>query len=103
MAKQNETLLGVCGLEQYKTEAILRSFVVSEYSRNKGIGKAIYQFTISKAAELGIKSLVLLTTTADTWFKKHHWNVIDRNTVSQSLAESAEFNSICPQCHLHAT
>lgn len=93
----NQKLIAACGLEVYNNEALLRSFVVDEKFRSQGIGKKIYEYTLNQALTNHIRTLVLLTTTAKEWFLQQGWSIIERNSVSDALASSQEFSSICPQ------
>lgn len=95
--KNNNNLIAVCGLEMNNNEALLRSFVVKSNFRSNGIGKNIYNHTIKQAKNNKVNNLVLLTTTAKEWFLNQGWKIIDRNSVSNALASSQEFSTICPQ------
>jgi amino-acid N-acetyltransferase len=47
-------------------------------------------------SEKGIEEFYLLTTTADKFFARNGFEVIDRNKVPSSIAGTNEFDSICP-------
>lgn len=89
-------IIAICGIELFNKEALLRSFVVDENMRSTGMGKKIYNYALDQAHLNGVQKLVLLTTTAKQWFLNKGWSIIDRNSVSEAIASSKEFSSICP-------
>ncbi len=44
----------------------------------------------------GIEALVLLTETAEAFFTRHGYLVIERESVPDEIKQSAEFQSLCP-------
>jgi len=84
-------ILAVCGLEIYGRHGILRSFVVNKPERKTGIGTEIYQYTLSKGIEEGIKAFYLLTTTAAGFFEKMEWQKVERKAVPEVIKKSHEF------------
>src|SRR5271170_2681957 len=59
---------GLVGLELYGTDALLRSLVVGENARGKGVGSTLVEHAEQYAATMRVRSLYLLTTTAETFF-----------------------------------
>ena len=96
VAKQNDTLIGVIGLEIYEEFGLLRSLVVAPHYRGQGLGKKLCEKVFSYAHELGIKNLYLLTTTAEKFFPKLGFDPIARDSVPVSIQATEEFSSICP-------
>lgn len=84
------------GLEIYGTYGLLRSLVVKEACRNKGIAFRLVQNLIVHAKKLGLKKIYLLTTTADKYFEKHSFERISRDNVPEEIKQSREFSLICP-------
>lgn len=87
---------GCIGLEVYGKDALLRSLSVHPKHQGKGVGSQLLNSIIIQAKKENIKSLFLLTTTADKFFKKHHFTRINREDASRGVKESPEFKSICP-------
>jgi amino-acid N-acetyltransferase len=97
MAKTNDGLKGVIGIEAYGKNGILRSFAVAEEARGQGIGKELFAMAIEHARELKIADLYLLTTTAEGFFSKRGFVKTDRKTTPYALQGTIEFKSACPK------
>jgi amino-acid N-acetyltransferase len=87
---------GLVGLELYATDALLRSLVVGENMRGKGLGSSLVDQAERYAASHGIRSLYLLTTTAEPFFRRLGYERIDRSHAPRSIKETPEFSSLCP-------
>lgn len=87
---------GCVGLEVYQDNAIFRSLAVYPNQQGQGIGKKLTRAIIAYAKLLGIKRLYLLTTTAEKFFLKEGFKIIDRSTVPEEIGESIEFAHLCP-------
>jgi amino-acid N-acetyltransferase len=96
VAREGGSLSGVIGLEVYGEEGLLRSLAVCESGRSKGIGGALYLRLIDEARLLGMRRVVLLTTTAEKYFRARGFRIIDRSTISGPIRQSAEFTGACP-------
>ena len=96
VAEGEEHIVGVIGLERYADTGLLRSMVVEPSHRNLGVGGALYGALLARAGELGIRRMILLTTTAAPYFAKRGFQVIDRSAVSGPVTASLEFTSACP-------
>ncbi|NJK86451.1 MAG: GNAT family N-acetyltransferase [Bacteroidales bacterium] len=95
-AFSDEKLTGFAALEGTGDYGLFRSLVVSEEFRSSGIGKKIHDALLTHSLVEGFKKLYLLTTTADTYFAKQGWIVVQRDTVPDSIKKTEEFSSICP-------
>jgi amino-acid N-acetyltransferase len=89
-------LTGAIGLESYGAVGLLRSLVVAPTHRNCGLGSALVRALEQDAAEKGTRMLVLLTQTAEPFFKRMGYQVIERDYVPDEVKHSAEFVSLCP-------
>jgi amino-acid N-acetyltransferase len=87
---------GLIGLELYNTDALLRSLVVSRTARNKGAGSSLVQHAERYAYSRGARSIYLLTTTAEAFFKRLGYKQIDRTCAPASIQRTREFASLCP-------
>jgi len=92
----NEIPVGIFGLENHGEHAILRSVVVFSSERNLGYGSSLVNGAIEKAGSEGVKNLYLLTLTADRFFSRFGFEVIDRKSVPEVIASTHEFVSFCP-------
>jgi amino-acid N-acetyltransferase len=89
-------LVGVIGLERFGTGALLRSLCVAPYYQRCGLGQELVARLERDAHAGGIERLVLLTETAEAFFRRLGYEIIDRTDVPAELKESAEFRSLCP-------
>lgn len=87
---------GLVGLEIYGTDALLRSLVGDETARGKGLGSALVDHAEQYAASKSVRSIYLLTTTAEAFFKRLGYERIDRSRAPPSIKETHEFASLCP-------
>ena len=87
---------GLVGLEIYGTDALLRSLVVSDNARRKGLGSELVQHAEQYAASKSVRSIYLLTTTAEAFFKRLGYERIDRSQAPPSIERTREFASLCP-------
>lgn len=94
--EDEQRVVGTIALEHSGTEALLRSLSVDQEKRNNGYGKALVDFIEDHAKYQGVKDLYLLTTTADQFFTKHGYTVVDRSTVPEFIQSTSEFSSVCP-------
>jgi amino-acid N-acetyltransferase len=96
IAYVNERIVGIGGIEVYDRHALLRSLVIEKEFRGKGYGKNLCLKLVDQARELGVSELYLLTTTANTFFEKLGFSVINRNDAPEVIRKTDEFSSLCP-------
>jgi amino-acid N-acetyltransferase len=89
-------IVGAIGLEAYGPDALLRSAVVEPAARGSGIGAALVERVLGHAGERGVRSVYLLTTTADRYFPRFGFEPIARDAVSEEVKASLEFREACP-------
>jgi amino-acid N-acetyltransferase len=87
---------GLVGLEVYGSEALLRSLVVGENARGSGLGSNLVEHAEQYAVMKGVRSLYLLTTTAEAFFKRLGYERIDRSQAPSSIKQTREFAGLCP-------
>ena len=87
---------GLVGLEVYGTDALLRSLVVAESVRGEGLGSALIEHAEQYAASRYVRSIYLLTTTAEAFFKRLGYERIERSQAPPSIGRTREFTSLCP-------
>jgi N-acetylglutamate synthase-like GNAT family acetyltransferase len=91
-----KSLTGVIALERYGSEGLLRSLAVTGEYRRRGFGSLLVDRLEADARAGGIRRLVLLTETAETFFRNRGYVVTGRDAVSDEIKQSAEFRSLCP-------
>jgi amino-acid N-acetyltransferase len=96
VAERSQKIVGAIGLESYGETGLLRSAVVDEAIRSEGVGSALCAELLILARTLGMKRLILLTTTAEEYFRRKGFQAIDRRTVEGPVTQSEEFRGACP-------
>jgi len=89
-------LIAAGGLEPAANVALLRSVVVHEQYRGRGLGKSIIEHLIRFADSEGRESVYLLTETAGAYFENLGFKRIDRIEVPPAIASTRQFTSLCP-------
>lgn len=90
-------LAGVIALEGEGCAArLLRSLVVAPAHQRRGLGRSLIARAEGEARAQGVQELVLLTQTAQDFFSRLGYRVIERGVAPQQLQQSAEFRSLCP-------
>jgi len=92
----NESLIGVIGMERFGARALLRSLAVAPGYRQRGMGHQLVARLEREAEADGVEQLVLLTETAEKFFRAIGFEVIERRHVPEEIKQSAEFRSLCP-------
>ena len=88
--------VGVVGVELFGRDALLRSLVVAADHRGLGLGSALVARAESHARARGARTIFLLTTTAEGFFKCRGYVPADRGRAPESIRASREFAELCP-------
>ena len=96
VARDGSRIVGCAALELYEDGALLRSVAVDAAHRGTGLGSELTRAALRLAEEHGIRAVYLLTTTAERFFSRFGFDVIDRTDVPSSVAGSTEFGGACP-------
>ena len=96
LAFREDLLVGTAGLERYGDTALLRSVAVASTERGQGLGQALVRQALAHAASLGLRQVVLLTTTAADFFPRFGFEPINRAEVPLAVQASVEFQEACP-------
>lgn len=91
-----DSICGVVALEPFGSEGLLRSLAVASDHRGRGIGRVLVGRLEADARAEGVRKLVLLTQTAETFFRELGYRNIDRGQVSDEMRQCAEFRTLCP-------
>lgn len=90
-------LVGCVGQERYGNVTLLRSLAVSPTHQKTGLGRELTLELLSAARACGVREVVLLTTTAASFFQKHFGFIpVERATYDQTLGASPEWT--LPRC-----
>ena len=96
VAEHDGSVIGAEGVEVYGRYGLLRSAVIDQSHRGKGLGEQLTLDRIEWARAQDLKALYLLTTTAAPFFRKLGFEIVDRASAPADVQASKEFSSICP-------
>lgn len=96
VAEREGAVVGAIGMELYGSAGLLRSAVVSPALRGTGVGDRLVTALLDVARSNGTRDVVLLTTTAETWFPRFGFTRTTRVEVPAPLHASEEFKGACP-------
>jgi N-acetylglutamate synthase-like GNAT family acetyltransferase len=97
VAEADGRIVAAAGLEQYDDSVLLRSVVVDASHRGTGIGARLSDAALVLARDLGARDAYLLTDTAEDFFRRRGFEVIDRREVPDGIRNSVEFAVACPE------
>jgi len=93
LAKEDGDIVGFVALHIHSpTLAEVRSLIVKENQRGKGVGKALVQETIKEAKELGIKDLFTLT------YQKEFFEHLGFNEIPKESLPEHKIWADCIKC-----
>jgi amino-acid N-acetyltransferase len=95
VARDGSRIVGCAALELYEDGALLRSVAVDAAHRGTGLGSDLTRAALRLAEEHGIRAVYLLTTTAERFFPKFGFEIIDRADVPAGVRASWEFSTGC--------
>ena len=84
------------GVELFGDVALLRSLAVSADARSSGMGTALVRHVESYAVSQGVRTLYLLTTTAEGFFARLGYASVAREAAPPAIRSTPEFAGICP-------
>jgi N-acetylglutamate synthase-like GNAT family acetyltransferase len=90
-----ETVFG--GVAHMGDHVMLRSIVVPEAARGRGLGGLLLCALLATAKAGGARDAWLLTATAEPFFARHGFSRVARSAAPDVVAQSAQFRSLCPQ------
>lgn len=92
----DDKVVGCIGYEQFEELGLLRSLVVDKNHQGKGIAFKLVDYLEKHVIKMGMSHLFLLTETAESYFEKLDYRVIERSKTPDGLKASAEFSHLCP-------
>ena len=95
-AEHNGAVVGYVGLEGEGLNLLLRSLVVLQEQKARGLGRRVLAAAETVARELGAERLHLLTTTAEPFFTRNGYRAADRKSAPPAIRQTREFASLCP-------
>jgi amino-acid N-acetyltransferase len=95
-ARDGQKIAGLVGLEIREGDALLRSLAVAESYRNRGLATLLVAKIENYARSLKIRTLYLLTLTAEDFFTKRDFQQTTRTSAPAGIQNTAEFRGLCP-------
>jgi amino-acid N-acetyltransferase len=84
-------------LELYGADALLRSLVVNQAARRRGLGSALLEHVEDYARTQRVRAIYLLTTTAESFFERRGYHRIARAAAGPAIQATREFKDLRPQ------
>lgn len=91
VAEDEGEIVGTIGLESYPPVGLLRSAAVSPGWRDAGIGAVLVRELMEEARGRSLTELVLLTTTAEAFFRKRGFERVARESLPPAVLASRQF------------
>ena len=96
VAEEYPDVVACGGIEYHGEFALIRSIAVAEHVRGSGLGRAILSHLLSECRTHMVRSVTLLTTTAESYFANNGFVRVSRNEVPRPLLASSQFQGVCP-------
>jgi len=96
VAEADERIVGVAGVEACGDYGLLRSTAVAPEWRGHRIAEELVERIIAEASSQHVRSLYLLTTTAETYFPRFGFQVTSRDAAPAEIRATSEFRDACP-------
>ncbi len=96
VAEEGGRLVGSVGLELVLPDALVRSLAVAPELRGRGLAARLDDGAIALARTRGVRTLYLLTTTAEGYAARRGYERIPRTEVPAGILALPQFEALCP-------
>lgn len=96
VASEAGRIIGCAGLQVAGEDGLVRSMAVHWTRRNAGLGSRLHQRLLLEAVLAGVKTLYVVTTTAEDFFGRHGFQKVEADAVPAELRASEEFTAFVP-------
>jgi len=93
VASEASRILGCAGLQVAGEDGLVRSMTVHWTRRNAGLGSRLLDRLLLEAVLVGVRTLYVVTTTAEDFFARHGFRKIPADEVPAELRSSEEFTA----------
>jgi amino-acid N-acetyltransferase len=90
----DDGVVGMIGLEIFGPSALLRSVVVDESLRGKGLGDQLTQKAISEARSRGVRNVYLFTMDRAPFFARYGFAVCTMDDFDQEGRKSSQYQAL---------
>jgi amino-acid N-acetyltransferase len=95
VARADDAVAGAAAVECYGEAGLLRSVVVSGDRHGTGVGRALVAAAEGLASASGVRSLYLVTETAEGWFSRLGYEVVAQYEARAAVGSSVELGLAC--------
>lgn len=96
VAEADGSIVGAAGIEVYGDAGLLRSVAVDAAWQGRGLGAALTRERLAWAAANDVADVYLLTRTADGYFPRLGFEMLDREVVPEAIRRSVQYTQVCP-------
>jgi len=96
VATENGRPIGCAGLQVAGQDGLVRSMAVHWTRRNAGLGSRLHERLLFEAVLAGVRTLYVVTTTAEDFFAGHGFKKVAATAVPPALQASEEFTAFVP-------
>jgi N-acetylglutamate synthase-like GNAT family acetyltransferase len=94
---EESRIAGIVALEVAGRQGLLRSAAVRPERTRSGLGTSLLRALLSRANELGLRDLYLLTGTAQEFFAQMGFVEIERGAAPPEIRATSQWNGGCPE------
>lgn len=96
VASENGRIIGCAGLQVAGQDGLVRSMAVHWTRRNSGLGSRLHERLLFEAVLAGVRTLYVVTTSAEGFFASHGFRKVAASAVPPDLQVSEEFAAFVP-------
>lgn len=96
VARKGHRIIGTVALELSGNCGLLRSLAVLEKYRGQGTGALLLAAVEKSARQMGVRTLYLLTMTAEKFFSARGFEKTERSAAPAGIQDTVEFRRLCP-------
>ena len=86
---ESDRLIGIGAVEVHGSYALLRSMAIKPDKLGKGIGTKLLAELIDLSLKMHVSTIYLLTETAESFFSKHDFEVLQRELVPIEIQKTS--------------
>lgn len=96
LLEEGERLVGTVGLEVVGQDGLVRSLAVAPDRRGRGLAARLHEGALELARARRVKTLYLLTTTAEGYAVRKGFERVSRSSVPPGILALPQFRALCP-------
>ena len=89
-------LVAIGALQIKGSVALLRSIAVLPENRGQGLATLMTQHLLGMARSKHVRELYLLTETAELYFARFGFSLVERDSVPDAIKTTQQFETLCP-------